>query len=188
MLGHRFLKLAIFILYWLGFAPWLVLVLQRLHLLMVTNYADLFIKYTTVFFILLLIYIVIHKVYEYFYLRHKIKKIVRKVTIRHQLERLERGEIDLAAAQRISTFTKIKPPKRLQKKKRKSTPVKKKQPAIKQRERKSKEEKQENAERKDSEARLCEKQAIYELEKPSKIEDKEAEKSPSGLEVVMVQR
>ena len=183
MLEHRLLKLAVFILYWLGFVPWLVLVLQRLHLLNATNYTDLFLQYTTVFFVLLLIYIVVHQVFEYFYLRRKIKKVVRRVTIRRQLERFERGEIDLVAAQRISTFTKLKPPKRLQKKKRKSLTVKRKeQPAIMPEEKQITLEKKKNNEGNEK---------IFprkELEKQDNEEVKEVKESPSCLEVVVMEK
>lgn len=111
MIGYKLLKLGIFVIYWLGFAPWLVMFLQSKRILFDSLQYSLkyiFLQYTTCLFVLIMLYIIIYQMFEYFYTRYKIKRVVRKVTIRHQLQRLENGEIDLIAAQRFSTFTKIK--------------------------------------------------------------------------------
>ncbi|KAI8120971.1 hypothetical protein FF38_10817 [Lucilia cuprina] len=110
MFNYKLLKIAIFFIYWLGFAPWTVLILQKERILIANSLQDIFLQYTTLLFVLILVYMIVHQVFEYFYIRSKIKRIVRKVTIRHQLKRLEDGEIDLVAAQRLSTFTKLKEP------------------------------------------------------------------------------
>ncbi|XP_046812285.1 uncharacterized protein LOC124421330 [Lucilia cuprina] len=44
-------------------------------------------------------------------MKHEVKKRVRKITIKRQLERLERGEIDIHDAQNLKTFTRADKPK-----------------------------------------------------------------------------
>lgn len=43
-------------------------------------------------------------------MRAKIRRKIREVTIRQRLEALENGDIELEAAQRLSTFTRIERP------------------------------------------------------------------------------
>ena len=102
--------------YWLCFTPYLVLLLHNHEVIYANTFSEYFLQYTTLLLVLIVVYCVINRIVEHCYLKYEIKKEVRKITVKRQLERLERGEIDLRDAQRLSTFTKVDSPRTSRKK------------------------------------------------------------------------
>lgn len=108
---QKFIQVLIFACFWLCFVPWLVILLNHHNAIAQGNLLENIIQYTTLFFVLILVYWLIKTIFDHLYTRQQIKKRVRKITIRQQLQRLERGEIDIKEAQDIRTFTKASVPK-----------------------------------------------------------------------------
>lgn len=106
----KFIQIFIFAGFWLCFVPWLVICLKD-NVINPDGILEYFIQYTTLFFILILTYWLINRIVDHCYMKHEVKSRVRKITIKQQLERLERGEIDIAEAQNLKTFTKVQKPK-----------------------------------------------------------------------------
>ena len=105
--------------YWLCLTPYIVLLLHNHEVIYANTFSEYFLQYTTLLFVLIVGYWLINRIVEHTYMKYEIQKRVRKITIKRQLERLERGEIDLKDAQRLSTFTKVNSP-RMSRKKRSS--------------------------------------------------------------------
>lgn len=97
--------------YWLCLTPWLIVLLINYEILNPRGLKEYFIQYTTLLFVLILCYWLIHRIFDHCYMKHEVRKRVRKLTIKRQLERLERGEIDIHEAQHLSTFTRASAPK-----------------------------------------------------------------------------
>uniref|UniRef100_A0A1A9V8B3 Uncharacterized protein n=1 Tax=Glossina austeni TaxID=7395 RepID=A0A1A9V8B3_GLOAU len=106
----KFLQIVIFAFYWLCFTPWLFIWAYKRRILNTSPLTMLLIRGTALFFILIIIYWIIHSIFDDCYMRAKIRRKIREVTIRQRLEALEKGDIELEAAQRLSTFTRIERP------------------------------------------------------------------------------
>uniref|UniRef100_A0A1A9Z9H4 Uncharacterized protein n=1 Tax=Glossina pallidipes TaxID=7398 RepID=A0A1A9Z9H4_GLOPL len=106
----KFLQIVIFAFYWLCFTPWLFIWAYKRRILNTSPLTMLLIRGTALFFILIIIYWIIHSIFDDCYMRAKIRRKIREVTIRQRLEALENGDIELEAAQRLSTFTRIERP------------------------------------------------------------------------------
>lgn len=107
----KFIQVFIFAGFWLCFVPWLVILLNQHNVLRPYGVMDYFIQYTTLLFVLIVVYWLINRIVDHCYIKQEVKRRVRKITIQRQLERLERGEIDLRDAQDLKTFTKVQKPK-----------------------------------------------------------------------------
>uniref|UniRef100_A0A1A9WKA3 Uncharacterized protein n=1 Tax=Glossina brevipalpis TaxID=37001 RepID=A0A1A9WKA3_9MUSC len=114
----KFLQIVIFAFYWLCFTPWLFIWAYKRRILNTSPLTMLLIRGTAFFFILIIIYWIIHSIFDDCYMRAKIRRKIREVTIKQRLEALENGDIELEEAQRLSTFTRIAKPS---KKERKNT-------------------------------------------------------------------
>lgn len=107
----KIINIFILVAYWLCFVPCLVYYIYTRQLLRPNGIMDYFMQYTVLLFVLILIYCLIHHIFDTYYMKNAVKSKVRKITMKRQLERFERGEISLEEAQNFKTFTQPKSPK-----------------------------------------------------------------------------
>ncbi|XP_075149737.1 uncharacterized protein LOC142223770 [Haematobia irritans] len=106
----KIVQIFIFCAYWLCLVPSLVYFLWQQNILRPNAAMEYFTHYTVLLFVLILVYWLIHHIFDTCYLKHEIRKKVRKITIKRQLDRLEKGELSLEEAQNFKTFTRPKSP------------------------------------------------------------------------------
>lgn len=97
--------------FWLCLVPSFIYILNHYNIWSPQGIMGHIVHYIILFLVLIIVYYIIHNIFETCYMKHQLRKRIRKITIKRQLERLERGEISLNEAQNMKTFTRPKSPK-----------------------------------------------------------------------------